>query len=417
MGVPKFLVCTRNASQATKLMVAEGFRLNHERVAVEAVGPPVTYVNVYRLPAYVPDDTLTHALQQYGKVRSVNFATVASRQNKLNGVRVVKIEISRPVPNFATIQGHRVMFEYRGMRLVCARCGEDGHMATACSSPYCKRCGPFGHETEGCEEDGKRCGGRHGTRECFRRRSYVAAARGFPPINDNAPNREQVREPIQMGSLKISILYCSSHYRTFWLEILIASWIPAETEGPTRGCTRTSKTTASRIDRIYLPEFLVPPLETEERTILPVAVTIRGSPGPTPHNSNWRLDPVLLEDEASVEKLQEQIRQSMQNLSVVNPDEWDRLKSTWKALLQEEGRARQRRYTAEMNEVLCRMQIIKRADLLTSCTSDYLETLRAKHDRLLLKKREWRLHDMLRAPSRPVCRGGGSSVVSPLGRS
>ncbi|KAH6919686.1 hypothetical protein HPB50_029326 [Hyalomma asiaticum] len=103
------------------------------------------------------------------------------------------MEMSRPMPNFATIQGHRVMFEYRGMRRVCARCGEDGHMATACSSPYCKRCGAFGHETEGCEEECKRCGGRHGTRECFRRRSYVAA--GFPPINDNAPNREQVRQP------------------------------------------------------------------------------------------------------------------------------------------------------------------------------------------------------------------------------
>ncbi|KAH6943267.1 hypothetical protein HPB50_018352 [Hyalomma asiaticum] len=194
MGGSKFLACTRNASQATNLVVAEGFRLNHERVAIEAVGLPVTYVNVYCLPAYVPDDTLTHALQQYGKVRSDNFATVANRQNKLSGVRVVKMEMSRPVPNFTTIQGHRIMFEYRGMRRVCARCGEDGHMATACSSPYCKRCGTFGHETEGCEEVCKRCGGAHGTRECFRRRCYVAAACGFPSINDNAPNREQAKE-------------------------------------------------------------------------------------------------------------------------------------------------------------------------------------------------------------------------------
>ncbi|KAH6947833.1 hypothetical protein HPB50_021641 [Hyalomma asiaticum] len=46
-GGSKFLVCTRNANQATKLMVAEGFRLNHEKVAVEAVGPPVKYVDVY----------------------------------------------------------------------------------------------------------------------------------------------------------------------------------------------------------------------------------------------------------------------------------------------------------------------------------------------------------------------------------
>ncbi|KAH6932771.1 hypothetical protein HPB50_009377 [Hyalomma asiaticum] len=96
--------------------------------------------------------------------------------------------------------------------------------------------------------------------------------------------------------------------------------------------TRTSKTTARRIHRIYLPEFLVPQLETctvikspnhlEGRMDhLPLAVTIRGSPGPRPRNSNWRLDPALLEHEASVKKLQEQIRQSMQNVSVANPDE------------------------------------------------------------------------------------------------
>ncbi|KAH6947370.1 hypothetical protein HPB50_018523 [Hyalomma asiaticum] len=195
MGGSKFLVCTRNANQATKLMVAEEFRLNHEKVAVEAVGPPVTYVNVYRLPAYLPDDVLTNSLQQYGKVKSVTFATVATRQNKLNGVRVVKMEMSKPVPNFTTIQGHRVMCEYRGMRRVCARCGDDGHVASACTRPYCKRCGVFGHDTEGCVEECKRCGGHHGTRDCFRRRSYVAAARGFPSASDPPPNSDQSSEP------------------------------------------------------------------------------------------------------------------------------------------------------------------------------------------------------------------------------
>ncbi|KAH8034604.1 hypothetical protein HPB51_025895 [Rhipicephalus microplus] len=54
-------------------------------------------------------------------------------------------------------------------------------MATACAAAYCKRCGVFGHDTEGCVEECKRRGGRHGTRECFRKRSYLAAARGLPP--------------------------------------------------------------------------------------------------------------------------------------------------------------------------------------------------------------------------------------------
>ncbi|KAH7972021.1 hypothetical protein HPB52_005406 [Rhipicephalus sanguineus] len=178
MGGSKFLVCTRTASQATKLMVDEGFLLKGARVAVEAVGPPITFVNVFRYPAYLPDDPLTNALSQYGKIKSVALATMPNRQNKLNGVRVVRMEMAKPVPNFTNIAGHRVMFEYRGMKRVCARCGEVGHMASACTVPYCKRCGTFGHETEGCEEVCKRCGGHHGTRDCFRRRSYASAARG-----------------------------------------------------------------------------------------------------------------------------------------------------------------------------------------------------------------------------------------------
>ncbi|KAH7943993.1 hypothetical protein HPB52_014170 [Rhipicephalus sanguineus] len=166
MGGSKWLVCTRNANQATRLMVAEGFNVHREHVAVEAVGPPL------------PDDVLVNALGQYGKVNSVSFATVSNRQNKLNGVRVVRMEMCKPVPNFTTIAGHRVTCEYRGMRRVCAWCSELGHMATACSAAYCKRCGVFGHDTEGCTE------------EC-KRRSYVAVARGFPSEMRNITSTSQ----------------------------------------------------------------------------------------------------------------------------------------------------------------------------------------------------------------------------------
>ncbi|KAH7969181.1 hypothetical protein HPB52_015561 [Rhipicephalus sanguineus] len=102
------------------------------------------------------------------------------------------------------------------MRRVCARCSEPGHMATACSAAYCKRCGVFGHDTEGCTEECKRCGGRHGTRECFRKRSYVAAARGFPidvgapsveakvtpPTPTNAPDHWEHEEPRERGDAR-----------------------------------------------------------------------------------------------------------------------------------------------------------------------------------------------------------------------
>lgn len=190
MGGSRFLVCTRTAAQATKLMVAEGFVVSNVKVAVEAVGPPITFVNVFRYPAFLPDEPLINALAQFGKVKSVAFATATNRPNKLNGIRVVRMEMNKPVPNFTTVAGHRVMFEYRGMRRVCARCSEVGHMASACSTPYCKRCGTFGHDTEGCEAECQRCGGQHGTRECFRKRSYVAAARGLPTALTTAANKQ-----------------------------------------------------------------------------------------------------------------------------------------------------------------------------------------------------------------------------------
>ncbi|KAL3203004.1 hypothetical protein MRX96_042215 [Rhipicephalus microplus] len=69
MGGSRFLVCTRNANQATCLMVVEGFRVDNEKVTVEAMGPPTTYVTVYRFLAYIPDEILVNALAQYGKVK------------------------------------------------------------------------------------------------------------------------------------------------------------------------------------------------------------------------------------------------------------------------------------------------------------------------------------------------------------
>ncbi|KAH7973279.1 hypothetical protein HPB52_023344 [Rhipicephalus sanguineus] len=148
------------------------------------------------MPAYVPHEVLVAALQPYGKPKSVTFATIASRHNKLNGVRTVKMEMCRPVPNFLTIQGNRVMFEYRGMRRVCARCGGDGHMANACTAQYCKRCGVFGHETESCSEGCKRCGGNHGTKECFRKKSYASAARG-PADTEKGTTSWQTQTPLR----------------------------------------------------------------------------------------------------------------------------------------------------------------------------------------------------------------------------
>ncbi|KAL1427955.1 hypothetical protein MTO96_017049 [Rhipicephalus appendiculatus] len=67
LGASKILVAARNASQATKLMVNQGFKIQGTKVQVEAVGAPSVQVSLFRLPPYVPDDAVISALQPYGK--------------------------------------------------------------------------------------------------------------------------------------------------------------------------------------------------------------------------------------------------------------------------------------------------------------------------------------------------------------
>ncbi|KAH6920338.1 hypothetical protein HPB50_028675 [Hyalomma asiaticum] len=522
MGGSKFLVCTRKANQATKLMVAEGFRLNREKVAVEAVGPPVTYVNVYRLPAYLPDDVLTNALQQ---------------QNKLNGVKVVKMEMSKPVPNFTTIQGHRVKCEYRGMRRVCARYGDDGHMASACTRPYCKRCGVFGHDTEGCVEECKRSGGHH---DLTLRQHVASRPRAtHPPTATRAAKRPYLRRPeakipapdkkktpnywdgdkteendarsaatsslTHLGDQRdgsedtASVTSDSDHLAictsestsaepspnsspsptssgeeqavpTFAASLEAATTqsphanseslaqpplgssrvasledapivscgryvlppehayvIPASDPGPSRQALvdsrteaapptagasqpglsqrhrsrtrflRPSKTSASRIDGTYLPYYLLasvvecevvdlPGNLSGKSAHLPLAATVRGSPGFSSRYLGWRLDPSLLHDEVCVQRVRDRIRESLDNVPSLTPHVWDTLKEGCKKLLQEEGRDRKRRLSAQMGEILRRTRIVKEAESLTPCTREYLETLQATYTHLLQLK-------------------------------
>ncbi|KAH6937093.1 hypothetical protein HPB50_025529 [Hyalomma asiaticum] len=163
------------------------------------------------------------------------------------------------------------------------------------------------------------------------------------------------------------------------------------------GPTRLSKTSASRIDRTYLPDYLLasvvecevvdlPGNLSGKSDHLPLATTVRGSPGFSSRNLGWRLDPSLLHDEVCVQRVRDSIRESLENVPSLTPHVWDTLKEGWKKLLQEEGRDRKRRLSAQMGEILRRMRIVKEAESLTSCTREYLETLQVTYSHLLQLK-------------------------------
>ncbi|KAH7961440.1 hypothetical protein HPB52_009058 [Rhipicephalus sanguineus] len=161
--------------------------------------------------------------------------------------------------------------------------------------------------------------------------------------------------------------------------------------------TRSSRITASRIDRAYVPDFLLPSVVSREVLALPdnlarktdhvpLMATVTGSPGTRTSNTTWRLDPALLKDDTSRQNIENFLKETIRAAPSVTPGEWDRLKAAWKALLQEEGRARKRQITKEMNELLRRIRIIQDADSLTACTTDYLASLEWRFKRLLQDK-------------------------------
>ncbi|KAH7969774.1 hypothetical protein HPB52_021868 [Rhipicephalus sanguineus] len=78
---------------------------------------------------------------------------------------------------------------------------------------------------------------------------------------------------------------------------------------------------ASRIDRTYLPDFLLPSVAACEvlspsadlarsSDRLPLATTLSGFPGPCSEGQGWRLDSALLQDDDSIKRIRERLQES-----------------------------------------------------------------------------------------------------------
>lgn len=186
-GGTKFCIAVTSSAAAAKLTTRGSFVLNGVAVPVAPVGPQVIAVTVFRCPLYLGDASLAAAFSQYGKVLDIFEQTFKGRQHVGNSLRVVRLEMSKPVPNFMTVQGHRVMCDYRGVTKVCSRCSQEGHVGKDCHTPRCARCEAFGHDTTGCSAPCRRCAGEHATADCLQPRSYAAAASAKPAPGRTIP--------------------------------------------------------------------------------------------------------------------------------------------------------------------------------------------------------------------------------------
>lgn len=180
-----------SAAAAKSLNERSAIVVNGISCPVTCIGPQIVYVTVYRFQWYMNDQDLGAALAPYGRVLSIQYPNFNSRPRIENGMRLVRIEMKSPIPNFLSVRGYKVQCEYRGVKRVCSRCDLEGHNGTDCKTPWCRRCETFGHEFNSCSARCRRCRGDHATADCLRPRSYAQAASDFPELPRNTSETPQ----------------------------------------------------------------------------------------------------------------------------------------------------------------------------------------------------------------------------------
>lgn len=91
-------------------------------------------VRVLDLPPEMKHTTVIEFLTQYGEVQSVTrerwkifFPGV------YNGVRILHIKLTKPIPSFVTISGHMTSISYPWQQKTCRWCERDVHPGQKCN--------------------------------------------------------------------------------------------------------------------------------------------------------------------------------------------------------------------------------------------------------------------------------------------
>ncbi|KAG0413590.1 hypothetical protein HPB47_009243 [Ixodes persulcatus] len=167
---------TRGSLQRVQLVQAQLKEtiLGNVVVPLGLVGARLLHVSVDLVFPYVTQEPIVQALSTFGKVKGISYVTFRDRPDIMTGTRVMKVEMTKLILNFINIQGRRVMVDYRGLRRVCSKCGQEGNIGPACKTPRCNRCAVFGHATAGCTNPCQRRGHAHATVGCTQRKTIAA---------------------------------------------------------------------------------------------------------------------------------------------------------------------------------------------------------------------------------------------------
>ncbi|XP_038106388.1 uncharacterized protein LOC119766080 [Culex quinquefasciatus] len=135
-------VLIQMADPAAAVEVAVQHHLKHafrisptKKIAIPVyVDDDIVDVRIHDLPPDMSNMQIAEAMLQYGEVLTIRdevwrdiFAGVP------NGVRVLKMKISKPVPSYVTICGLSSLATHTGQISTCRRCGFQRHVSKSCS--------------------------------------------------------------------------------------------------------------------------------------------------------------------------------------------------------------------------------------------------------------------------------------------
>lgn len=81
------------------------------------------------------EGAVVQALSTFEKVKVIPYVTFQDRPAIMTGIRVVKMQMTKLFPNFINLQGHRVTVDYRKLRRLRSKCGQEGHIGLGCKTP------------------------------------------------------------------------------------------------------------------------------------------------------------------------------------------------------------------------------------------------------------------------------------------
>jgi hypothetical protein len=91
-------------------------------------------VRLTNLPLEVSHGNSCAAMSQFGNVQEIQVETWAKhyRYKVSNGVKIVIMTMSKHIPSYVVIDGHRALTSYDGQPHICYGCGQIDHMYHAC---------------------------------------------------------------------------------------------------------------------------------------------------------------------------------------------------------------------------------------------------------------------------------------------